>query len=177
MERRHWLIKLRKIHQLTQEQVAARAFIERSYYAQLEYGTKNPSKEVAKKLGKVLGFHYSSFDLEGNPFSFALQHSPMVIAHCDLELRYTWIFNPHQDFEPTDVIGKTDQEINENEGTLALMELKRNVIEKQIPIRRKITFPLSEGKITYDVFGHPLYDDESELIGVATASTEWSKKD
>ena len=54
---REWLIELRKSKQLTQQQVALSCFIERSYYSQIERGKRNPSINVAKRIGKILEFN------------------------------------------------------------------------------------------------------------------------
>jgi len=56
---RLWLIKYRG--DLTQQQVANKAGISRSYYAELESGNKNPGVETAKKLGGVLMFDWTIF--------------------------------------------------------------------------------------------------------------------
>ncbi|SDJ80044.1 helix-turn-helix domain-containing protein [Salimicrobium halophilum] len=171
MKKRKWLATLRKLNGLTQHQIAKKAYLDRSYYAQIENGIKHPSTEIAKKLAEVLGFHYSIFELEASPFSVALENSPMIIAHCDKEVRYTWIFNPHQDFDMAASIGKTDTEIRDNEGTRALEEMKREVIATEQTMRKEIAFPMAVGKVSYDVFCHPLYNENNELIGAASAST------
>ncbi|PFA67079.1 transcriptional regulator [Bacillus sp. AFS015802] len=170
MNKRTWLTKLRKRKKMTQQEVAEKAFIERSYYAQIENGIRKPSPEVTIKLGEVLNFHASSFNLEENPFSIALQNAPVILAHCDTQLRYTWIFNT-PDLIPEDHIGKTDVELDDNEGNRALMRLKQKVLEERTPISRVISIPLSSGDIAYNVYAHPLLNEESTIIGVATAST------
>ncbi len=104
-----------------------------------------------------------------------MNHAPIILGQCDVDLRYTWIFNPHSDFQPYGVIGKTDREINDNPGTQALQQLKQDVLEAKIPMSRVITFPLSDGPISYQVFAHPLFDDNGKLVGVATASSEIAK--
>ncbi|MGG1632877.1 helix-turn-helix domain-containing protein [Rossellomorea sp. NRS-1567] len=171
MNKRTWLIKLRKMKKMTQQEVASKAFIERSYYAQIENGIRKPSSEVTVKLGEVLDFHASSFNLEENPFSIALKNAPVVLAHCDTQLRYTWIFNT-PDLIPDDHIGKTDIELENNEGNRALMKLKEEVLEEKTPINRVISIPLKTGTISYNVYAHPLLNEEGTIIGVATASTE-----
>ncbi len=171
MKKRTWLIKLRKRKKMTQQEVASKAFIERSYYAQIERGIRKPSPEVTIKLGEVLDFHASSFNLEENPFSIALKNAPVILAHCDTQLRYTWIFNT-PDLIPEDHIGKTDLELSENDGNRALMELKQDVLDRETPISRVISIPLSSGEIAYNVYAHPLLNEEGTIIGVATASTE-----
>ncbi|MDQ7092213.1 helix-turn-helix transcriptional regulator [Desulfosporosinus sp. PR] len=56
---RLWLIKCRG--NLTQQQVANKAGISRSYYAELESGNKNPGVKTAKKLSSVLMFDWTLF--------------------------------------------------------------------------------------------------------------------
>jgi len=56
---RLWLIKYRG--DLTQQQVANKAAISRSYYSELESGNKNPGVETAKKLSGVLRFDWTIF--------------------------------------------------------------------------------------------------------------------
>ncbi|KGX87039.1 helix-turn-helix domain-containing protein [Pontibacillus litoralis] len=172
MKKRIWLIRLRNRKNLTQQEVAERAFIDRSYYAQIESGERKPSIDVTQKIAEILHFHYSRFELEANPFRFALEDTPMSLSHCDKELRYTWLFNPHDDFNAEDAIGKTPIELADNDGTRELTQLKVDVLNGQFPVRKRIPFPLSTGVVIYDVYGHPLLNEQGEVIGVATASVQ-----
>ncbi|MGI8313535.1 helix-turn-helix domain-containing protein [Halobacillus mangrovi] len=170
---RRWLIQLRKEQQLTQQQIADGAHIDRAYYAQIENGTRNPSMAVASQIASFLHVNPSLFFTQhlSEPFVIALANSPIIVAHCDLELRYTWMFNPHPDFDINTVIGKRDDELDVNEGTIALMNLKKKVIESGKSLREMIAFPLSEGLLYYDVFCQPMYNQQGDIIGAATAST------
>jgi putative transcriptional regulator len=47
---REWLVKARKAKNLTQQNVATSIEISRSYYAEIEKGTKTPSIKVAIKI-------------------------------------------------------------------------------------------------------------------------------
>lgn len=67
---REWLIKHRKSKKLTQQQVAACCFIERSYYSQIERGKRNPSTNVAKNIAIVLGFNPVKFFKSDLDFTF-----------------------------------------------------------------------------------------------------------
>lgn len=60
---RIWLRNLRHQRGLTQEEVAVRANISRTYYVQLENqsGCPSLSPDTAKKIAKVLGFEWSIF--------------------------------------------------------------------------------------------------------------------
>ncbi|MFQ3545286.1 helix-turn-helix domain-containing protein [Halobacillus rhizosphaerae] len=171
---RNWLIQLRKEKQLTQQQVSKAAHIDRAYYAQIESGTRNPSMAVACQIASVLLINPSFFfsEILSEPFELALANSPIVVAHCDVNLRYTWMFNPHPDFDINQVLGKRDDELDVNDGVIALMNLKQTVIDTGQTVRERISFPLSEGLIYYEVFGQPLFNENKEIIGAATASTQ-----
>lgn len=54
--KKEWLIRIRKAKNLTQDKVATLAFIERSYYSQIESGKRNPSLNVACSIASVLEF-------------------------------------------------------------------------------------------------------------------------
>jgi signal transduction histidine kinase len=75
----------------------------------------------------------------------ALADIPLTVASFDLDLRYTWIHNPHPDFDPWDVIGRRDDELDASPGTEALMDLKRHALQSQRPLQRAIAFERSGG--------------------------------
>lgn len=72
--RREWLIQLRKSQRLTQEQVAASAFIDRGYYSQIENGKRDPSPTVGYNISKALDFDPMLF------FQYQLEHSDLKKA-------------------------------------------------------------------------------------------------
>jgi two-component system, chemotaxis family, CheB/CheR fusion protein len=109
-------------------------------------------------------------------FNIALKNSSIIVAHVDLDLRYTWIYNPHPDFNPNTVIGKRDDELAKNKGVKTLVKLKKAIIKTGKPARKTITFPLSGGEITYDITAEPLKDQAGKIIGVTTASIDISNR-
>lgn len=171
---RKWLVDLRKEKGLTQSQVALAAFIDRGYYAQIETMKRQPSPEVAFKISRVLGFNPANFYSEhfSEPFNITLENSPVTVAQCDLELRYTWVFNPPQEFAPFVAVGKRDDELGNHSGSLELMKLKKETIETGKPVRRIIEYALSDGIHIYDVFGKPLFDRNGVIVGAATIATD-----
>ncbi|WP_138419687.1 helix-turn-helix transcriptional regulator [Aquibacillus sediminis] len=54
--KREWLIQARKLKHYTQEQIAAEAYIDRTYYSQIETGKRNPGLHVAIKIADILNF-------------------------------------------------------------------------------------------------------------------------
>lgn len=170
---RHWLKELRKTKGFTQEAIAKQAFIDRTFYTLIENGRRNPSPEVANKIAAALGFNPSLFFKDiSEPFAIALEASPVIVAHCDLKLRYTWIYNSHPDFNPENALGKRDDELDMNQGIIDLMDLKRTVIKTGRRMKREISFPLSTGVCIYLVYAKPLMNNHGEIIGVATSAMQ-----
>lgn len=58
---REWLIKLRNVKGFTQNEVASKCGISRSYYSGIEVGTRNPKPSTAKKIADVIGFDWTLF--------------------------------------------------------------------------------------------------------------------
>lgn len=58
---RVWLKGIREKANLTHEKVADDAGISRSYYTNIENGSKTPSVEVAKSIANVLLFKWGLF--------------------------------------------------------------------------------------------------------------------
>ncbi len=58
---RVWLRELRKKKGFTQSQVSELANIDRSHYAMIELGTRNPKPEIAMKIARVLEFDWQIF--------------------------------------------------------------------------------------------------------------------
>lgn len=57
--KREWLINIRG--DKTQKAVAMDADVARSYYTQIELGTRNPSVSVAKRIASALRFDWAIF--------------------------------------------------------------------------------------------------------------------
>lgn len=58
---RIWLKELRENLGLTHEEVANKSKIQRAYYTMIENGSRTPSVEVAKRIGKTLNFNWTIF--------------------------------------------------------------------------------------------------------------------
>jgi transcriptional regulator with XRE-family HTH domain len=59
--KRDWLISLREQLKLTQRDVADKAEIPRSTYANIEVGRRNPTVDNARRIANVIGFDWTIF--------------------------------------------------------------------------------------------------------------------
>jgi hypothetical protein len=92
----------------------------------------------------------------------------IVMAHTDINLRYTWILDPHPDFAAADVIGKSDLEMTQNDGISDLVALKKSVLESGMAEETTIYFPLSNGLIPYRISANAILNIRGQVMGVST---------
>lgn len=58
---RYWLGNIRELKGFTQKAVAEKVGISRSFYSDIEQGTRNPKVTTAKRIADVLGFDWTLF--------------------------------------------------------------------------------------------------------------------
>jgi PAS domain S-box-containing protein len=107
-------------------------------------------------------------------FRLSLRGGDVTIAMCDRELRYTWIYDPHPDFDSTSTIGKRDTEIADNDGTRQLEALKRKAIDTGDRVRNEIAFPLTTGNQIYDIQAEPHFNGSGSVESVTTIAIDIS---
>ena len=108
-------------------------------------------------------------------FEVALKNAPIVVYTNDVDLRYTWIHNPHQDFRNFgSILGKRDDEILKTEGTAEVMQLKRQVLNSGKGLRKVITLDLPSGEHSYDFTVEPTFDEGGQVNGVIVAALDVS---
>ncbi|WP_249870757.1 helix-turn-helix domain-containing protein [Oceanobacillus saliphilus] len=81
--KRKWLIQFRKSKNLTQEDVASAAFIDRAYYSQVENGRRNPGLSVAQNIGHVLNFDPMMFFQEHLQYNNSSQNTNLSFEISD----------------------------------------------------------------------------------------------
>lgn len=106
----------------------------------------------------------------------AVKNAAFVSSESDRELRYTWIFNPHSDFDPHHVLGKTDIELENTPGARRLFELKKEVLKKEEGRREEIEFQRSDGRRVYDMIIEPRQNACGVLVGVSTVSFDVTER-
>ncbi|GEO24705.1 hypothetical protein AAC03nite_04900 [Alicyclobacillus acidoterrestris] len=163
--------RLRLSKGLTQDALSTRAFIDRGFYAQIENGTRDPSIHVATNIANALGISPQIFFVE----QFMSDRTDYkdtnynVYAHCDRELRYTWIWHPFSNFDNS--IGKRDDEVLDGPGISELQSLKQRVITDGVALEKVILFDQDNRLAPYLVRAEPLLNDTGEVVGVSTILT------
>ena len=106
-------------------------------------------------------------------FAVALGNSPTAVFEQDLDLRYTWIYNPKLGYAAADIIGKTDADLMDASFAAPIQAVKRQVIATGKPARQEVAaaFPGSEREY-YDLHVEARRDPSGRIVGVMCAAAE-----
>jgi hypothetical protein len=91
-----------------------------------------------------------------------------VVAEVDRDLRYVWIANPHPDFDPSQVLGRRDDQLIPPAEALPLMDLKRRTFEERRPLSHVLQFMRSDGQRSYSLLAYPVVDDDEQVRTIVT---------
>ena len=110
-------------------------------------------------------------------FELALKGSPVVLFCQDLDLRYTWIYNPAFGQEPSEVIGRFDSDIFERaEDAAATEAIKREAIRTGTPTRGEVLIHSEGVDRYYDLLVDPMVDAAGHIKGVRCASIDITER-
>jgi PAS domain S-box-containing protein len=104
-------------------------------------------------------------------FRVALKASPVAVFNQDLDLRYTWIYNPHI-YRPELVVGKTDLEILGPKKAGRLHELKQRVLATGAPAREEIVIEWDGKMYAFDIKVEPLLDADNQIVGITGSAID-----
>lgn len=109
-------------------------------------------------------------------FHTAVMNPNIVLAQFDCDLRYIWIHNPHPDFNASQVVNKSDIDLDDSEAAHLLYALKREVVKSGKAIREEITFLRNDGAHTYDMIIEPVFDSTEAVTGGTSCSLDISSR-
>ena len=103
----------------------------------------------------------------------ALDCSAVVLFQQDLDLRYTWIYNPALGFKVSEVIGKRDVDLMERAADAEHTEaLKREVIRTGVVLQRVTPVHHHDVVHHYRLLIEPLRDTAGMITGVTCAAID-----
>ena len=107
----------------------------------------------------------------------ALSKSPIVVFEQDLDLRYTWIFNPKFDLTTEQMLGKTDAELMDADAAAELSLVKRKCIETGQSSRKQVSaFATGQPEAFFDLYVEPRRDEAGAVIGIIAAATDVTER-
>ncbi len=111
--------------------------------------------------------------LANERFELAIKGSSIVVFNQDLDLKYTWIFNPALGFDASQVLGRTDADLFERAEDAALIAaIKRSVIHSGKGRREDVTIQSKGAPISYHLTVEPLRSAAGAITGVTCAAVD-----
>lgn len=108
-------------------------------------------------------------------FRVALIDTPVIVFNQDLDLRYTWIYNP-QNYADQPVVGKSDADLFTPEDAMRLTALKKRVIGAGLLTREEVSMTVGTRTLFYDMTLDPLYDTNGVVTGLTCAATDITER-
>lgn len=108
-------------------------------------------------------------------FRVALVDTPVVVFNQDLDLRYTWVYNP-QSYADQPILGKTDEDLFSPEDAMRLTALKRRVMGAGLLTREEVSMTVGARTNFYDMTLDPLYDANGVVTGLTCAATDITER-
>jgi two-component system, cell cycle sensor histidine kinase and response regulator CckA len=105
-------------------------------------------------------------------FRVALKNSPISVFNQDLNLCYTWIYNPFLGYTVDDILGKQDTDLFTPETTQKLTQIKQQVIETEVGMRSDVSMATATTVRHYDLTIEPLRTEANEVIGITCAAID-----
>ena len=103
----------------------------------------------------------------------ALKCSAVALFQQDLELRYTWIYNPALGFRDSDVCGKRDGDLMERAADAEVTEaLKREVIRTGVGGRHEVLVHHQNAARYFQLLVEPLWEASGVVGGVTCAAID-----
>ncbi|MEH2349324.1 MAG: response regulator [Nostoc sp.] len=109
-------------------------------------------------------------------FRVALKNSPIFVYNQDMELRYTWVYNPPSGLTVEEILGKQDLDIIPVEDAQHLIKIKHGVLTTGIGTREEVSITIKDTTRYYDLTVEPLRNESQEIVGVTCASIDISER-
>ena len=110
-------------------------------------------------------------------FELALKDFPIAVFCQDLDLRYTWIYNPGLGYEASEVIGKFNSDLFERaEDAAATEAIKRDVIRTGLGKRGEVRIHAGGIDRYYDLLADPMRDSLGHITGVRCAAIDITER-
>jgi PAS domain S-box-containing protein len=110
-------------------------------------------------------------------FQLALRDSSIAVFNQDLDLRYTWIYNPDFGYQTWEFIGKRDCDIYDRLEDAEVTEtIKLDVIRTGLSRREEVAIRFRNVSRYYDLLVDPLKDSNGKITGVTCAAIDITER-
>jgi PAS domain S-box-containing protein len=108
--------------------------------------------------------------LEAERFRAVARNAPIMVAHQDRRLRYTWVHWPGAPLDTRRMIGSTDADLFAPEEARRLTELKLHVLHAAEAMRAEVRTTIQDVTRFHDLTIEPLLSMEGRIAGITCAA-------
>lgn len=109
-------------------------------------------------------------------FRRALDNSPVMVFNQDRDLRYTWIYHPHEFFEGKISVGMTEEDIFPAEDAATVRKIKQQAMDAGTILRQEVTLTVGSGLWYIDLTVEPIRGRNNAVEGVTCVSIDITQK-
>ncbi len=109
-------------------------------------------------------------------FRIVLKDMPVVVANLDLDLRYTWLYNPKGGFSPEEVLGKIVGLSADSDTTKDIIKSLQEVLTKGSSAKWETASKTKIGEMFFESYAEPLRSADGEITGVALVSIDITER-
>lgn len=105
----------------------------------------------------------------------ALRSAPLTLFNQDLDLRYTWIYNPSFSLPVEEIIGRRDADLMALDNVVRLTALKQQVIETGHGLREEVELTKNGQIVYFDLTIDPIYEQD-KIVGITCAAVDITER-
>ncbi|GAX37528.1 hybrid sensor histidine kinase/response regulator [Nodularia sp. NIES-3585] len=109
-------------------------------------------------------------------FRVALKNSPIFVFNQDINLYYTWVYNPMSGWTSQEMLGKQDCDLIPEKDAQRLTAIKHSVLTNGCGIREEVSITNPQGTRYYDLTVEPLRNESQEIVGITCAGIDISER-
>ncbi|MEF2071778.1 HWE histidine kinase domain-containing protein [Consotaella aegiceratis] len=102
----------------------------------------------------------------------ALANTDLAVFAQDLDLHYSWVFNPGDSWLPGDVVGKSDTDLLSSSAAEKAILVKEEVLRGQRPARFELAITVGSSLRWFDIRVDVDRNDSGEVLGLIGTSME-----
>lgn len=118
----------------------------------------------------------AALDAASAQIAAALKSSKLLLFRQDRDLRYTWVANPALGFQPTEVLGQTDEDILGRAGAKPLVTVKRRVLRTGLGEHREVRVRRGDQEGSFELIAEPEFGPDGQVAGIVGAAYDVSDR-
>ena len=128
------------------------------------------NQNLTEKKAELLSTQ-QDLEISRERFALVINNSPIILFYQDTQLRYHWLYNCPDAFQPENILGKSDYDLLESDFVADSIEAKTTVLRTGEPQRVEVAF---QGR-HYDIYVEPIREQE-KIVGVKGMAVDITEK-